>query len=512
MKYVERCPENAIDRNPLPAYTQAMSLPANDAATGKEPWHEPASRPIDVNRWSDYSELNGCLSQLITEIERAEPRQRARRHQSAKRLRDAVRCIVLDVYVAWLAHPGSVVGVPLGKDRFKHGSRYDALWLTYDSFKAAYDGLVDLGYVEVVKPGFRDERTGKGRVTRVRATERLIDLLAGPAQMTVTRLGRRPWPEAGDPIELRDANKDPLDYVDTNHTVAMRTDLERINTQLARHWIDLHLTDKQMSELNSRMANDLDNDGREAGSVDLSAKYLRRIFNNGDWTQGGRFYGGWWQNVPKEHRSFIRIDDKRTVEVDYSAMHPVMMYAEVGEKLTGDAYDIGLPHVPRETIKVAFNRLVNANGRMAPEPSIADYGLTSKELRERVIKRHQPIARFLGTGQGIRLQNLDADMANKIMLRFVSMGYVCLPVHDSFIVHHALEDELSDVMNEEFKSQYGVGIRTKVKQALSEYEEVPNSLPIDSSIEELLNPSGDYAGYDTRLISWNTTRRHLEGS
>lgn len=479
------------------------------------PWHEPLSRPIDVHRWSDYPELDNCLSRLVAEIEGTEGRHRARKVSSAKRLRDAVRCIVLDLYVAVTADPASDVGIPLGKDRFRRGSRYRALFLTYDSFKAAFDGLVQQGYVQKVETGFRDERTGKGRVTRFRATAKLVELITGTGKLTLARVTYRAAPDAFEPIVLRNNAKEPIEYTDTNYTTRIRGEIERINSHLAQHWVDLYIPDTQMTELNLRMAGDFRHKRRTASSVDFTAKRLRRIFNNEDWSQGGRFYGGWWQNIPKEYRPYIHIDDKRTIEVDYAGMHPVMMYADVGAKLIGDAYDVGLPSVPREIIKVAFNRLVNASGRMAPEPNLTNYGISSADLRARIVTRHQPIARFLGTGHGILLQNLDADIANRIMLRFYAMGYVCLPVHDSFIVHHALEDELRDIMNDEFRKRYGVDIATKTKA--DGYGDTLQSVPsvVDhcpQSIEAIFAAKGPYSGYETRWNNWNQFRHNLSGS
>ena len=29
----------------------------------------------------------------------------------------------------------------------------------------------------------------------------------------------------------------------------------------------------------------------------ISNKFVRRIFNNGTFEEGGRFYGGWWQRI-----------------------------------------------------------------------------------------------------------------------------------------------------------------------------------------------------------------------
>lgn len=44
----------------------------------------------------------------------------------------------------------------------------------------------------------------------------------------------------------------------------------------------------------------------------------------------------------------MHINDKRTVELDYSEMHPAMLYAEVGAELPADPYDMGLDRVDRD--------------------------------------------------------------------------------------------------------------------------------------------------------------------
>ena len=61
--------------------------------------------------------------------------------------------------------------------------------------------------------------------------------------------------------------------------------------------------------------------------IDLTKKMLYRIFSNNDFGQGGRFYRGWWQNVPSEYRQFITIDSKRTQEYDFSQLGPNMIYS-----------------------------------------------------------------------------------------------------------------------------------------------------------------------------------------
>ena len=44
--------------------------------------------------------------------------------------------------------------------------------------------------------------------------------------------------------------------------------------------------------------------------IDLTRRMLVRIFSNGRFDQGGRFYRGWWENVPSEYRRYITTDGK----------------------------------------------------------------------------------------------------------------------------------------------------------------------------------------------------------
>lgn len=393
----------------------------------------------------------------------------------------------------------------MGKDSFRRGLRYEALFLSYDTFRPALRGLVDRGYVEETRKGFHDPRTGKGFVTRIRATLKLIELLIGPTRLQLAKVSHRASEGSAEAIILRDSSKRPVAYDETHVTMKMRADLTYINARIASHWIDLFLPDKAMIELNARMATDYAVGERETFGIDLSARRLHRVFNNSDWKQGGRFYGGWWQNVPKEYRTFITIDGKHTIEIDYSGMHPALMYAGAGAVLEGDAYEVGAERVPREIVKRAFNKLVNTSGRTVPTADFDTqaFGVSWNELLTLVRNKHRPIAHLLGTGYGTHLQNRDAEIANRIMLHFANQGYVCLPVHDSFIVHHGLRDELRETMEYEFRKAVGTAIATKVKLDFVQTSVAPESNVVEAgSIGEHWTLTNEYRGYEIRLEEW----------
>ncbi|PCK86182.1 hypothetical protein CPT32_13900 [Rhizobium sophoriradicis] len=315
-----------------------------------------ASRPFDVHRWSDYPELRNCLTELVRELEGLESRRRQRGEGGGKKFREAVRALVLDMYVAWKTDPNLLVGIPRGNRSYTTKSRYQALFLRWSSFIDAYDLLLQADYIAEVHAGFHDPRSGVGRNTRIKATQKLIDLLSGRARLTLSDISIRD--EGFETIELRDSGKKPLEYEDTDDTLSMRNALGQINAHLQRQWLDLRITDEEYSSLQSRMMRDYDQGNREYPVIDLTRRALVRIFNNADWQQGGRFYRGWWQSIPKEYRNRITINDKRTCEVDYSTLHPVLLYARFGQRLVGDAYSIEAPNVPRALIKQTFNKMI----------------------------------------------------------------------------------------------------------------------------------------------------------
>lgn len=471
------------------------------------------SRPFDVHRWSDYPELQNCLTQLIRELEALEaPRERKRGEGQRKKFREALRCLVLDLYVAWKTEPDLAIGIPLANDKYTANSRYRALFLHWSSFKAAYDLLVAAGYIVVVMRHFHDPRTGIGRTTRIRATNKLIRLLTEEAQLTIPSItsrtsereviilrGEKPKGGSDKPAPL-------IEYDDTDDTNAMRASVDRINAHLQRQWIDVRIKDKDFERLQHRMQREYLADNRDRHLIDFTQRALVRIFNNGDWQQGGRFYRGWWQGIPKEYRKHITINDKPTRELDYSTLHPVLLYAAVGERLDGDAYSIDAPDVPRSLVKITFNKMLNASGRIDKPADFSDdrIGMDWKQLQNAIAARHAPIRRFFNTGHGLYLQRQDSDLAQAVMLRFITGGHTCLPVHDSFLVHHALVDELKSVMVDEFKAMTGQAITVR---SLNDFELEPepdyqpaaqSMLPDNAWFEGI----GEYAAYEQRKIDW----------
>ena len=111
----------------------------------------------------------------------------------------------------------------------------------------------------------------------------------------------------------------------------------RYNALLSRTHIDLGCEERPelLTEQYNRATKD-----HELRRVSLSQrnKFVRRVFYRGDWNLGGRYHGGWWQQVPSRYRQHILIDGGHTIEADYSGFHIALAYALEGRDPPPDPY------------------------------------------------------------------------------------------------------------------------------------------------------------------------------
>lgn len=113
-------------------------------------------------------------------------------------------------------------------------------------------------------------------------------------------------------------------------------------------------------------------------------------------------------------------------------------------------------------------------------------------------KKHHQIKQYFFTGIGIKLQNIDSQMAEQVLLHFSKMRYAILPVHDSFIIHHGLEQELKDAMNKAFKDLLDVDIDIDLKyNSITERSKQSGGQPYicDESLSELMEKISEDGSY-----------------
>lgn len=92
----------------------------------------------------------------------------------------------------------------------------------------------------------------------------------------------------------------------------------------------------------------------------------------------------------------------------------------------------------------------------------------------------------------------DSVLATGVLHHFANMGVPCLPVHDSFLVHHGYETELNNKMMELFVERYGCEPNLKGKGAIFYRGDTPMS--DKPTLEEIL--AANDTPQDNRLAAF----------
>ena len=457
-------------------------------------------KPADSVSLKEYRKSpQGITNNLVSKIIKVEEGVRRKRSRADRDgLGFAVSAIVANAAAAHLISTNRTVGIRLHKNYYSSPPQYRNASLTHTYMKSAFEGLVSLGYLKRNKKGHYDRVRKSGETTRYSATEKLMSLFS---ESDLNNLLFNAYNPEAETIILRERVEDRrtnIPFEHTNQTQEFKDNLRRINQCLSGYWFDLYITDEEFMRLAERVRDD-----PKKQPFDPSQRTLRRIFSEGNrnFDRGGRFYGAWWQHVPSGYRKYIHIDGKQTVEYDFGQIHPTIMYSRTETTCEGDAYDIGLPADYRPVVKEAFNAMVQAPTQLTRKPleiDLSSVDLKWLELRRLILDRHQPIADQFFRGDGNQLQFLDSRVAELVMLQFAKDDIPCLPVHDSFIMHHGYADELKGFMRAAFKV---VTFNAEVKIDLEERVAPPtDGLKLESStLEDLLKGGSDYSIYDKRL-------------
>ena len=335
------------------------------------------------------------------------------------------------------------------------------------------EALFSLGWLSIVEKG------SKGKYT--------IAAASGDLAHTFDEWGLR-WmlpellPETAC-VELRDVERDTegkpirsgrkrkttkvdLEVPESSLVAQHRSNLTYINNKLRQHCISLDLSNEHLLQLQKEMAENTDGGTQDTyRSLHFQRVQLTRIFSRGSMELGGRFYRGWWQALSGKHRPHIRIDGKKTVEVDYSGMSLRIIYALAGHDMDPevDPYDIGLKDWSgrsdnrRSSIKKIINALINDEDGVyvIPKKALKLLKVTEDEFKLLLAKKHPLIAKELSSGIGLKTQYIDSQIAEAVMLDLLKEDVVVLPVHDSFIVPAGYQLALESSMKHHFNQLTG---------------------------------------------------------
>ena len=399
--------------------------------------------------------------------------------------------ILQNLHLAYQMSPKIYVAYSRNKNNYSKSDAYNApLKVAYGPTIKIVDGLFELGFLEGVKGKFYDDPCDPNNpVLAFNARMRSKPLLSSSfpsaelAYLQETAVERKL-------IVLRDKKRKDIEFALTEETRKMRENVELINRVNRRHFIALCVLDEEFDKVQLRMAG-ARYSGRAATDIFFGNSNVYRSFCNGTFAEGGRFYGGWWQRLPKEYRKFIRIDNHIIHELDYSCLHPTLLYLEGGLPIPdGDLYEVpGFPPEARPFLKRSTNIILNTKNRESAMSAIQselrknrDYpplpeGLSLDELLNGLAEKHSGINHHFFSPMGNKLQRLDSDIAEQVMLKLVRQDIAVLALHDSFLVSRLHADDLATAMDEAVSEHYGTTI--KVKPDLTAWDHV-----VDIGIED----------------------------
>lgn len=437
------------------------------------------SRPLDVHRWSFHLEVNSFVYDLFeSEVAPQLPSKFSSGAKPKQPIKYQFKVLILDLYVLWCTDPEACLSVARADNAFKVESRYNAIHISKLIIKCV-DALQSLGYVEQ-KLGSEAAR----KVTRIWPTSKL-EALFRAARFTEYHVGscsaqeviilnakvksaKRAYKEDADEASVHFVTK-PVEYKDKDYAAipAMRESLMEYNALLARTFIDIAELERPVLVIKR----DKKPDRRVV--ISQHNKLVRRVFSRGSWLLGGRFYGGWWQQVKSDYRRRIMINDKPVVEVDYSTLHVSLAYAIEGLQPPKDPYS--LPELmlkgfdakaQRAVVKSLVLTAINAKdlsstfkafrskcGTGTPEKCLKNTQL--QPLLSKFIELNNPIAGYIAADKGVELMRIDGNITAYIIDHFTRRDIAILTVHDSYIVPQGYEEKLMRVMDDAIKHELG---------------------------------------------------------
>ena len=475
------------------------------------------SRPFDVHTWSNFPQVNMFVDYIYLHyfVANGLEEKNTGKHNLKK--------VLIELYVNWLEDPEKCIAFHRSNNKYSTNTRYNRLNISKKVPKLITQ-LGDLGLVDWTVGYYQQE--GKSRISRMWPTLELVDHFKkadlnkfsftdgchsafdnenSPSYAKAVLPEYRPV-EDRECIIFKQRNPDrkakekqlPIEYKDNKNTRRMREELMAYNRLLVRTHIGLaflegpylRIENEKRIEENKRLEARGDSQRWHLNKLETRIpisqhhKFTTRQFANSSWKQGGRFYGGWWQKIPAEFRSQIMINSTPTTEIDYSAHHPVLLYAQKGinywKDMGGDLYELPgeylLDRRPRvndgsfnrDLLKFLLLMIINAKSPesafsafrtrvldLYPErfSNVATRSVDLWPVLQAFQEKHKPIANNFCSGFGIKLQYIASEITAKILKHFTDRHMVVLPIHDSYVVEDRYGAELRLVMEDLWREQ-----------------------------------------------------------
>lgn len=406
-------------------------------------WFEPDRRFAQ----DPLRDASKALSSHLLEYERQNGRRlRARKVKDHKTFLVAVEVIAANLIAASLTGRNVALACPRDHTAIWGGGRY-----RNEVYSQPYLDALKLmeanGLFQSVATGYRFSRKAS-RPTLVRASKALRRYFP---------IGEVRWSDlaiipTGECIILKSA-KDKggaaalISYRDTGPIRKLRDEVHRLN--------------KWLAQANIELLPGHDSIDTEGQPIEPGRRALRRTFNNGKWTEGGRLSGGFWMNMGREERfRRIRIDGEEIANVDFKQLFIRLVYVLRDQRQPGgDLYDIHGDGTCRDGFKLLTNALLFADGPLKrwPEGCRAMFppGTKLASLVAEIKAHHASVSDCFETGIGFRLFWIESSTLMRILHALFKSGITALPLHDSVLVAWSNAMAAKKCMAEAFKQLSG---------------------------------------------------------
>ena len=436
--------------------------------------------------------------------------------------RDFVRNLLANLMVSLIS--GQPIIMDRGEKKWGLNRRYSKLYMSYTIMVEIIDKFIEKDLL-TQHIGYFNREDDIGRITRIEPTNKTLSLIE---QCCTKDIDFLPKEEPSETIVMTKRVETPNNkkkhksvrvlYNDTRNVERMRARVVKYNEFMKQHsvWVRVDeielnvqqlrillklLISGQLSNLSLSYTNNILYNNTNYNTIPihdtlynnaitnnttttitsgilnytlsmcLNYLHLHRVFNRRKFTLGGRFYGAVYQQIPKELRPFITIDDEPTVELDYSALHIRMLYHMKGMDYRDDPYS-AIADTKEDRTKLKYVMLIAINDKSeksvpySVQKKISEDRKAGKEIDDisrhevlEYIKRfkeyHKDIAEYICSDKGIELQFKDSTIMDNIMNKCVINKIPCLPVHDSIIVKKKDRDFAYNLMMEEYKNIMG---------------------------------------------------------
>jgi hypothetical protein len=339
--------------------------------------------------------------------------------------------------------------------------------ITSRGVKSVLDYMSENGYVEILKGSHDYRQEWLSYVSIVRLSYKLKQLFDLPELHL-----HIPSDGVGYPIVIKDRDtKQEIPFEINQQVSKMASEVNKYNESLAGVVIKFNNQEVPLLE-------------------------YRRSFS-GDFEHGGRLFahGGSIQLVPQEYRlSYITIDDEPVAELDYSANHPRILYelmsiedSSILENVSTDFDPYGcdtsfisidhnlLESKPekynpaRNFTKHAMMRALNCESFDKAFASLSNelFKDNKRDLKDReflglvwpdcrkvlgsICNHNHLISKHFFQDKGIWLQNLDSEIALRVIDLMLQQGEVVLCWHDSFQCRQSAKEMLRSAMYDAWK-------------------------------------------------------------